>query len=196
MSDDSSLRRLMPIPFRDIDESADLGLAGYLTIEAAPGGAGYLGALFLSNARGEPVEFTYNRIEVANTFLWRPADLRRHAQRRLTASLLSAGPQTPRLLLCRANEVAGEIFTQDIALPIPVGRLSPTLQAIDYDTGEIAEVAAGEADAHLAWIPAPPAENSPERQLVDALIARGLLGEPFERAQAGLHEVYQAEFQF
>ncbi len=185
----------MPIPFRDADDLAELGLAGYLTIEPAPIGAGYLGALFLINARGEPVEFTYNRIEVANTFLWRPADLRRHAQRRLTASLLSACPQLPRLLLCRADEVGPELFTQDLSLSLPVGRLSQDLRAVDSSTGEIAEVAADADDSHLFWVPAPPGEASSERRLMDALIARGLLDEPFDRAQAGLHEVYRAEFE-
>ena len=188
----------MPIPFRDADDLTELGLAGYLTIEPAPAGAGYLGALFQINARGEPVEFTYNRIETGNPFLWRPDDLRRHAHRRLTASLFATSPSAsggPRLILCRADEVDPALFTTDLTTPIPVGRLARTLETIDRATGEIIETTTGEDASHLFWYPEPPAEGSPARRLLDALIARGLLWEPFERARIGLREVYQAEFE-
>jgi len=61
----------MPIPYRDAEDLEDFGTAAYLKIEPIASGTGYLGALFLMNARGEPVEFTYNRIDTPNTFLWR-----------------------------------------------------------------------------------------------------------------------------
>ena len=98
----------MPIPYRDADDLNELGTAGYLKIEPSSAGSGYLGALFLINARGEPIEFTYNRIETPHTFLWRQADIRRHAERKLTASLLLVCPRTPQILLCLAEEVGSE----------------------------------------------------------------------------------------
>lgn len=183
----------MPIPFRDADALADLGLVGYLTIAPAPAGSGYLGALLLINARGEPVEFTYNRIEAANTFLWRPADLVRHAQHRLAASLLAACPRTPRILLCRDDEVSRDVFTRDLTVAVPIALLARGISAVDYDSGEVTRTA--EEEAHLFWIPRPPGPESPEQGLIDALIARGLLWEPFDRAQGGLREVYRTEFE-
>ena len=57
----------MPVPFRDDAEIKALGLAAYLKMERD--GSGYRGALFLVNARGEPVEFTYTRVEIPHTFL-------------------------------------------------------------------------------------------------------------------------------
>lgn len=66
----------MPIPYRDADELDDYGIAGYLTVQPAQEGSGYLAALLLINARGEPIEFTYNRIKTPHTFLWRQADIR------------------------------------------------------------------------------------------------------------------------
>lgn len=45
----------MPIPYRDNDELNDLGIAGYLKIQPIKDGYGYLAALFLINARGEPI---------------------------------------------------------------------------------------------------------------------------------------------
>src|SRR5207248_9803131 len=99
----------VPIPFRDEDERDEWGTAAYLRLEPDPDRAGYHGALFQINARGEPVEFTYNRVETPNSFLWRPADVRRAALRRLTASLLAACPQVPRVLFGLAAEVPSEL---------------------------------------------------------------------------------------
>ncbi len=42
----------MPIPYRDADDLNELGTAGYLKIEPSSAGSGYLGVLFLINARG------------------------------------------------------------------------------------------------------------------------------------------------
>ena len=79
----------MPIPYRDTDEVEELGLAAYLKIVTTDNKTGYTGALFIINARGEPIEFAYNRIETPHTFLWRQGDIQRHATRKLTASILS-----------------------------------------------------------------------------------------------------------
>src|SRR5919197_4701915 len=126
----------MPIPYRDADDLDELGTVGYLKIEPTVSGSGYVGALFLINARGEPVEFTYNRIETPHTFLWRQDDLRRHAARKLTASLFSLCPRTPRLLLCLAQEIGSELFCQDLQISIPVCRIAPASEALPYADAE------------------------------------------------------------
>ena len=95
----------MPIPFSDVDEIDGLGSAAFLKVERWLDGACCLGALLVISARGEPLEFGYNRVRVPQPFLWREADLRRYTERRLTASLLSVCSQQPRLLLCLADEV-------------------------------------------------------------------------------------------
>src|SRR5438874_9054579 len=103
----------MPIPFRDAADLDALGAAAFLKIEPAPGGSGFMGALFLVNGRGEPLEFVYNQVATPQTFLWRQADLHRHAARKLAASLFAACAHQPRLLLCLAAEVGEEVFDQD-----------------------------------------------------------------------------------
>jgi hypothetical protein len=113
----------MAIPFREDEEVKTLGLAAYLKIERDT--AGYRGALFLVDARGEPQEFTYTCVEVPHTFLWREADIRRHAARQIAASLFSTCPQSPRLLFCLADEVDSEVFCRDIGLSFPVCRIAP-----------------------------------------------------------------------
>jgi hypothetical protein len=188
----------MPIPFTDFEELDGLGSAAFLKLqlqlelERSVAGACWLGALLVISARGEPLEFGYNRVRVPEPFLWREADLRRYTERRLTTSLLSVCSQQPRLLLCMADEVSTGLFGQDLQLEVPVIRVGESLTShrrVDTQTGEVL----GEEDPwpHVVWQPAPPAEDSMERRLFAHLAAHGLLLEPFERATAGLSEVYR-----
>ena len=181
----------MPIPYRDADELEEMGTAAYLKIEPSSTSSGYLGALFLINARGEPVEFAYNRIETPHTFLWRQDDIRGHAVRKLTASLLSLCPKTPRLILCFAEEVGSELFCQDIQVSIPVCRLAPAMKAASYSGRESQETLQTPDAINLFWFPARPQDDSIELRLLRELTSRGLLLEPFERASIGLREVYR-----
>jgi len=183
----------MPIPYRDADDLDELGTVGYLKIEPIAGGSGYLGALFLLNARGEPLEFTYNRIDTPQTFLWRQDDLRRHATRKLTASLFSLCPRTPRLLLCLAKEVGSELFSQDMQISIPVCRIAPAVEATSHSGKETQDTLHATEPVQVFWFPGKPAEDSIELRLLQLLASRGLLLEPFERASVGLREVYRVE---
>src|SRR3972149_2616925 len=119
----------MPIPFRDADDLDKLGAAGYLRIEALPAGTGYMGVLFLVNARGEPLEFTYNRIETPNTFLWRQQDIRRFAVRKLATSLLGTCSKVPLFIICLADEVYHELFSKEIFLSVPVSPVGSSQHA-------------------------------------------------------------------
>ena len=201
----------MAIPFRDAADLDDLGVATFLHIERSGRGSTYLGALFAVNARGEPIELVYNSLETPYPSLWRPGDLRRHAERRLTASLLDAAEVTPRLLFCRADEVGAELFTRDLLVQVPVGRIEAPARPVGHGVEAGGRGDGGHSDdadeqdgagaagappipdaAHVFWHPAPPGEDSPERQLFDQLAERGLLLEPFDRAADGLREVYGA----
>ena len=182
----------MPIPYRDADDLDELGTVAFLKIEPLADSGGYLGALFLINARGEPVEFTYNRIDTPNTFLWRQDDLRRHAARKLTASLFSLCPRTPRLLLCLATEVGSELFGQDIQISIPVCRIALTSEARpSSDDAETKDIVHTPEPIQVFWFPGRPAEDSIELRLLHLLATHGILLEPFERASIGLREVYR-----
>ncbi|HWE62173.1 MAG TPA: hypothetical protein VHB98_10730, partial [Chloroflexota bacterium] len=175
-------------PYRDQEELEDLGTAAFLRLEPQATPAGYRGALFQINARGEPIEFTYNRVETPSTFLWRPADIQRAAARRLTASLLELAPRAPRLIFCLATEVPGDLFSRDLAVSMPICRIATSLQGNQEE--EVAELIEGEEPLHLFWYPAPPEEGSPERLLAQTLALYGLLLEPFERASTALDELY------
>jgi hypothetical protein len=181
----------MPIPFSDVDDGDGLGSAGFLKLELSSDNACCLGALFVISARGEPLEFGYNRVRVPQPYLWRPADLRRYAERRLTTSLLSVCSHQPRLLLCLVSEIDSELFGQDLHVELPIARIGvagSVYRQVETETGEVLEEE--QAPLHVAWQPAPPENGSPERRLFEHLATHNLLLEPFERAVVGLHEVY------
>ena len=183
----------MPIPFTDddLDDLDGLGSAAFLKLDRSSDNACCLGALFVISARGEPLEFGYNRVRVPQPFLWRPADLRRHAERRLTTSLLSVCSQQPRLLLCLESEVGSELFGQDLHVELPIARIGvagPLSRHVDTVTGEV--LGEQEVPPQVTWQPVPPEDGSRERRLFDYLAGHGLLLEPFERAVVGLQEVY------
>ncbi len=180
----------MPVPYRDVDDVDELGAAAFLKIVSAPGSPEYYAALFLVNARGEPLEFTYNRLTVPQSFLWRPGDLRRFAERRLVISLFSACPLAPAVLLCSAREVAPDLFTREVEVGVPVGRIAPASETVPYSTDEVAEPLDAPEPTNLFWLRGPPPEDAPARQLVRELIRRSLILDPFERAAKGLTEVY------
>lgn len=181
----------MPIPFRTAaaeDELDALGEAGFLKIDYCAVGPSYLGALLLVNARGEPVEFTYSRVETPFAVLWRPDDVRRFAARTLAVSLLSLCPRVPRLLLCLAEEVERELFEQDVQLSVPTCRVARAVGATPVTNR--AALAPPAPTADLFWLSGtPPAESEPAR-LLHELTRRGFDIEPFDRASRGLREVY------
>jgi len=113
--------------------------------------------------------------------------------RKLTASILSLCPKTPRLILCLAEEVKSELFCQDIQVSIPVCRLAPAIEVTSYSGDESQDTLKDPEPMNLFWFPNRPGENSIEIRLLQELISRGLLVEPFERAAIGLKEVYGAE---
>jgi hypothetical protein len=191
----------MPIPFSDVEDRDTLGSAAFLKlnlnlepeleVERSSDDACCLGALFVISARGEPLEFAYNRVRVPQPYLWRQTDLRSYVERRLTTSLLSVCSQQPRLVVCLANEVSTGLFSQGLQLEVPVARVSelpPSRRRVDPETGEVFEDE--DVQPQVAWQPAPPDAGSAACVLWEHLTAHGLVFEPFGRAALGLLEVY------
>lgn len=180
----------MPISFRNDDDIEELGQAGYLKVETCADGQ-FLGALFLVNARGEPVEFTYTKVETPSTFLWRQQDIRSHAVRTLVTSLFSTCPRVPKYIVCLAGEINHQLFCDDVHVSVPVCRIASTLESIQHSERESAETEMTEGQ-HGFWFPQQPVEDSAEHRLFARLASAELLLEPFVRASIGLREVYKS----
>jgi hypothetical protein len=187
----------LPIPFHDTEDIEALGAAAFLHVEQpAPGSPQRYGALLFINARGEPLEFVYNRIELLSDVLWRPVDRSRSAVRRLAVTLFHEATLTPALLLCRADAIDPHLFgpTGHVALTVPVGRVATAAEAVGYagseqqERVETADSSGEILETHVFWTPAPP--DGAAAGLFARLAARGLLLEPFERAGKGLRELY------
>ncbi len=185
----------MPIAFHDAEEVEELGHALFLHV-ARQSESEWLGALLFLNARGEPLEFVYNRIELLSGVLWRPADRERAAVRRLALTLFAAATLSPTLLLCRAAAVPPHLLGSggQIELEVPVGRIATPQEAVGYAGAEqqqsiaaLGEGAGDNEEAHVFWSPAP---QGRAEELFARLASRGLLLEPFERASRGLSEIY------
>lgn len=181
---------MVPIPFRDEVDADRFGSAAFLRIVPADRGDGFLGALFLTNAHGEPVEFTYSRLEIVQRFLWRQEDLRRHAARRLAVSLFEVCPRIPAVILCLADEAPAELFANDITVGFPTVRVAEQSAVIGQSANESREVVEGAVPVQIFWNGSVPGEEEDARLVVRHLAERGLLLEPFDRALTGLREVY------
>lgn len=59
----------LPVPFRDLTAGEDSGVVGYLRFTDEPDGKGIRGALFVVSNRGEPLDFSFTRIDVHSSFL-------------------------------------------------------------------------------------------------------------------------------
>jgi len=187
----------MAIPYRDIAEEETPGAAGYLKFVQREDGQAWLGALFLIDARGEPIEFTHARVRAPSSFLWRQDDLRSHCLGSLCAAMFDTCPVLPALIVCLADEVEPHLFSEYIRVDLPLARMSDGDTPLSVSSAEtLEETPAGDAaddTVSVCWTDAP-AAGSPARVLFDALASRGMLVEPFSRAEAGLREVYQDLF--
>ena len=166
----------MPIPFRDLSEKADLGLAGFLRFEEEPDGHGVRAALFSITSLGEPVEFSFTRIEVAGSFLWRAGDAHRHAVTALSKALFEASFRQPTLLLALAEEVPPRVFTEDLEVQVPTCRLASRDTAVNAATVHAATESLEliTDTTNLFWVRGPPESDSPARRLIEMLQGRQL----------------------
>ncbi len=138
------------------------------------------------NGIGEPLEFTFARVDVRASVLWRPGDAHRSAVAQLARVLFPALSSRPDCLFMLASEVPPRLFLDDIHLELPACRVGgeSSIHAVDEVIEQIDDL------QHLFWIGPQPAGDERARALVDSLHGRDLLTEPFERAAIGLQEAY------
>jgi hypothetical protein len=164
----------LPIPFQDIAGEEPAAAVAYLRFLEDPNGGRIQGALFVTNGRGDPLEFCFTRVESGSGTLWRPGQAYRRAIAHLVKALFEAANHLPDLVLALAEESPPEIFTEEMEVQIPVCLVGdPSSKA-----------------ATLHWIGREPSSGSALYTLVESLQSRELLREPFRRAAQGLEEAF------
>jgi hypothetical protein len=139
------------------------------------------------NSRGEPVDFSFVRIDVHASFLWRQGAAHRQAVVALCRALFTAAVHVPNLIVTLAAEVPPRVFGEDLEVAVPLCRVAGP-DALAYAPAESIEE--GPDAQNLFWAGPPPPVESDARALLDALITRKSLTEPFERAALGLQEAF------
>jgi hypothetical protein len=176
----------MPIPFHDAESIDELGSAAYLRlfcISDEP--QHWAGCLFLINARGEPLEFVFNRVELLPTILWGAGSARSAATRRLIGTLFDAVELTPALIFVSECDATDEVFGANRSVLPDVPDIRVTVPHASVNGGS------DDTDARtvtVIWGSRHPNANA--SRLYDIIVERGLLFEPFARALLGLREVY------
>ena len=164
----------MPIPFQDIAGDGTATAVAYLRCMHAPGERCIQGALFVTSNRGDPLEFCYTQVALASGPLWDPGRAHRQAVALLVKALFEAASHLPELVLAVAGETPSEVFSESVAVQMPVGLV-------------------GESEddpADIQWVGWEPTEDSPLSGLVESLRSRNLLLEPLRRAEQGLVEAF------
>ena len=178
----------LPIRFKDRRQEGESDYLGYLRFVDEEGSRGIRAGLFLVNSIGEPVDFSFSRIDVASPMLWARDGSRRRAVGDLCRALFAAAAHQPAALLGLAIEIPPGLLGDELQLSIPVCRIA---------MGETRPIAAYESAEHLSddldlyWVGELPEAGSPARVLIDGLATRGALLEPFDRVAAGLDEAYK-----
>lgn len=180
----------MPVPFRDAQHIDELGTAAYLRIEREPDRARFRGALFVINARGEPLQFTYAQAISEYSVLWRGSDIERLATRKLAEKLFASCPQVPRILLCLDGDVPKAVFEEDLALAVAVCRVSASGRPGATHVADSATSQFSPNTFDVSWLPARPPDESAEQRLFAELVRRDLVFDGFDRATRGLREVF------
>ena len=179
----------MPVPFKDLTTDQDSGVAGYLKFVDEEDDKGMQAALFLVSSRGAPLDYCFTRVDVHNSFLWRQGDARRNAVTALAKVLFGGTSRTPDLILSLAEEVPPRVFADDVAVNIPLCRISTsnvTVQAASEESENFGD------SINVVWATKKPTPDSDARNLMEALISRQLRLEPFERAALGLEEAFRS----
>ena len=179
----------MPIPFRDLGEDEPSGAAAYLRFMDEPDGNGIRGALFVMSPRGDPLEFSFSRIDVRSGVLWRAGQARNRALASLAKALFESTSYLPEVVFALAEEAPTDVFSEDVNVQAPLCRIA---SQVDGMTASSKSGRPPFESVSLLWVNGPPAAGEAPAILVETLEARRLLFEPFERAALGIEEAFES----
>jgi len=179
----------LPIPFRDLGEGEPSGAAGFLRFIDEPDARGIRGALFITTARGEPIEFAYTRINLRSGVLWRTGHARSRSVYALTKALFESASNQADVVFALAEETPPAVFSDDIGPEIPLCRVASQDSVSVAPTEETQRLS---ESLTLYWTNGLPRPGSVAAEIVELLGQRQLLIEPFERAAMGIQEAFDS----
>ena len=170
-----------------------MGAAAYLRFIDEPDGKGIRGALFIMSPRGDPLEFSFSRVDVHTGVLWRTGQARSRALASLTKALLESANRVPEVVLALANETPVEVFSENLDVQVSLCRVA----ARDTEPAGTEPVGTEEVQRlsdliSLLWVNGPPEVGGASAKMVEVLASRQLLLEPFERAALGMQEAFES----
>src|SRR5262245_31998516 len=148
----------MSIPYQSVLHEDERNISAAFFRMLAVDEETYGGALMLVDARGGPLEFTYNRATVRHKLTWRRGDLPPACTRALRATLLDDCRRGPRALFFLARELEAEVFTEDIDIERPVARVSTDDELIGSASIEELEVVEASQSVQLFWVRGRPSD--------------------------------------
>ena len=165
---------VLPIPFQDTAGEEATANVVYLRFMREANGGSVQGALFVTNGRGNPLEFCFTRVESGSGALWEPGRAYREAVTALVRALFEAVNHLPDLVFALAEETPFEIFADDMKVQVPACLIGHS-----------------EADvATLHWIGEEPVEGTALASLVESFevpsVVAGTLSEGCPGTGGGL----------
>ena len=178
----------MPILFDDLTESKRHGAVAWLRFVEEEDGRGIRAALFETSEQGEPLAFSFTRMDRRDPSLGQRGNASQSALSSLAKSLFQASTTSPALIFGLADETPSGMFTDDLRVELPVCRVGSAGGLARAYSGHV-----GSANGHrqqLHWATEQPGQASDADRILHEVMGQDDPFEPFERATEGLAEAF------
>lgn len=167
----------MPVPFHDTSGAGSPGAVGWLRFVGEQDGRGVRATLFETSARGDPLGFSFDRIEYQGA-------TSESDSLSLAKSLFRSSTTTPALLFSLADEMPPPGFDA-LNIGLPFCRVHPASVARkDVVSGVVPD------GFRMLWVTGPPAPESIAGRILASIMQWDDPFEPLERAARGLAEAF------
>lgn len=165
----------MPVPYHRTPRDIVEGSAAFLDVLYVGSGRMMFGGLLILDGRGAPIEFVHNAIEVPGGAFWPEDRVIPAAIAGIARSLFVGCRNEPDLLICESRLAGPEFCRAELAVGIPFLQVTAASESLPIER---------------VWVNAAPGATMQATRVLQSLVERGLLTEPFQRVRAGLREIY------
>jgi hypothetical protein len=144
------------------------------------------GFVFMTNARGEPLEFAWSVARRPDSRLWGRERAHRATVRKLALSILGSTSVAPTVILFRSPDFPPGMIGTELVSDAPVSMARVGRGDLIVVEGELRRTI-GDVTVSLSG------GDGPAQSLIETIATRGLLWEPFERGEVALRELLAVE---